>query len=96
MIIESPLRHLVRVETHLPGGFTQVVLFAIDHGTHRLQIPTDRIPPHLRPIGSEFYVITPRFRPEAGDSVETLRQMCREIRVEELEQARKIVWVRQH
>ena len=69
---------------HLPGGFTRVVLFDLAHGDCRLDIPTEKIPFHLRPIGSEFLAITPRFTPEPSDSVDVIREMCRQVHVEGL------------
>ncbi len=69
---------------HLPGGCTRVVLFAIDRGAIRQDIPTEVIPLHLRPIGSEFLVVLPRFTVEDTDSVDAIRAMCRHVQVEDL------------
>jgi hypothetical protein len=84
VIVKEPFRHVVRVEMHLPGGFTRVILFALAHGDLRWDIPTECIPPHLRPIGSEFLVIMPRFTPEPGDTPDAIREICRQVQVEEL------------
>ena len=84
MIVNEPFRQVVRVEMHLPGGFTRVLLFALADGKFRWDIPTDRIPPHLRSIGSEFLVIMPRFTPEPGDTPDAIREICRQVQVEEL------------
>ena len=83
MIVQSPFRHAARVEMHLPGGFTRVILFEL--GDRRLEIPTGRIPLQLRRIGSEFSVITPRFTVETSDSPEAVREQCQQVAVEELQ-----------
>jgi hypothetical protein len=85
MIVQSPLRHAARVEMHLPGGFTRVILFKF--GDRRLELPTGRIPLPLRRIGSEFFVITPRFTVETSDSPETVREQCQQVHIEELHKA---------
>jgi hypothetical protein len=70
---------------HLTGGFTRVL---INYGRYQWDIPTDKIPPHLRRIGLKFTVVMPRFAPEPSDSADVIRQACREattqIQVEEL------------
>ena len=85
MKVYPPFRHSVRVEMHLQGGFTRVVLFDLSDGGHRWDIPTDKIPLHLRRIGSEFLVVMPSFAPEASDSVDDIRAMCQQVQVEELD-----------
>lgn len=67
---------------HLPGGFTRVILFEL--GDRWWDIPTDRIPLHLRRIGAEFVVIRPRFKVETSDTPEAIREMCRQAQIEEL------------
>ncbi len=84
MILNPPFRHAARVELHLSGGLTRVVLFDLVHGDIRQDIPTEKIPPHLRPIGSEFVVILPRFRPEPADSADDIRAMRQQIEIVEL------------
>jgi hypothetical protein len=71
---------------HLRGGFTRVILFDLLEGQHRWEIPTDKIPWHLRRLGSEFLVIMPRFHPEDSDSDDDIRDMCRRVEVVELSQ----------
>jgi hypothetical protein len=66
MIVQSPFRHAARVEMHLPLGFTQVILFEL--GDRRWEIPTDRIPLQLQRIGSELFVVMPRFTVETSDT----------------------------
>ena len=85
MIVKSPFRHAARVEMHLHGGFTRLILFKL--GDRRLEIPTGRIPLQLRRIGSEFFVIWPRFVVETSDSPEAVREQYQQIRVEELHKA---------
>lgn len=84
MIVSPPFRHAARVELHLSGGVTRVVLFDLARGDIRQDIPTDKIPLHLRPIGSKFIVILPRFRPEPTDSADDIRTFCQKIEIEEL------------
>ena len=83
MVVRSPFRHSARVEMHLPGGFTRVVLLDLSDGGHWLDIPTDAIPLQLRRPGSRFAVVVPRFTPEPSDSEQAVREMCRRVRVEE-------------
>ena len=85
MIVGSTSRYAARIEMHLPGGFTRVILFEL--GDRRWEIPTDSIPLRLRRIGSEFFVITPRFTVEATDTPEAVREMCRQVHVEELHES---------
>jgi hypothetical protein len=87
MIVRPPFRLAARIGMHLPAGFTQVVLFETSYGGHRWVILTDKIPPHLRQIGSEVLVISPRFTPESEDSADDIREMCRRVQVEELNRA---------
>jgi hypothetical protein len=82
MIVQSPFRHAARVEMHLPGGFTRVILFELSE--RRWEIPTDRIPLQLRRIGSEFFVVMPRFTVETSDTPEALRELCQQVHIEEL------------
>ena len=82
--VHEPFRLAARVEMHLPGGCKRVLLFAIDRGDIRQDIPTEAIPLHLRPIGSEFLVVLPRFTVEATDSPEAVRAVSRKMQVEVL------------
>jgi hypothetical protein len=81
MLIETPYRLIARVEIHLPGNFTRVVLPEFGNGS--VDIPTDAIPFHLRGLGSSFIVVWPRFKPEPSDSIDAIREMCRRVQVEE-------------
>ena len=63
---------------HLDGGYTRVGLMRFG-GTW--DIPTAAIPNHLRAIGSELLVVTPRFTPEDHDTVEEIRQVRDQVEV---------------
>jgi hypothetical protein len=47
-------------------------------------IPTDRIPRHLRTIGSRFLIVTQTIRPEPHDSPEAIRFARDALTIEEL------------
>ena len=83
------MRETARVMMHLNGGFTRIVierfqgLGLADGG--ELDIPTEQIPYHLRPIGSRFIVNFPRFSAERQDSIEDIRAaMAEPYLIEEL------------
>jgi len=84
MKLRGDFRFRVRVEMHLPEAFTRVRILDIANGSHWWDIPTDSIPLHLRPIGSQFLVMSPRFTVEHFDTPDEIRQMCREVQVAEL------------
>jgi hypothetical protein len=79
----TTLREPARVEMHLDGGHTRVRLERMtgvgmaEQGTH-WDIPTRRIPPELRAIGSRFVVVSLGIWPEPGDSVDALRAAARD------------------
>ena len=57
---------------HLDGGFTRVRLTRVEHCW---DISTAAIPVHLRTIGSELLIVTPRFTPEDHDTADDIRQI---------------------
>jgi hypothetical protein len=69
---------------HLPGGFTRVRLFALAHGQGWWEIPTNKIPAELRPLGSRLFLTAPRFTVEAGDQMEEIRDQVHEFEVRAL------------
>ena len=77
-------RHPAVVEMHLPGGFTRVRLFALAHGEGWWEIPTERIPAHLRHLGGKVLVTVPRFSVEAGDPLTDIRRQVHNVLVEDL------------
>jgi hypothetical protein len=87
MIIQPPFRQVAKVEMHLPGGFTRVVLR--NFGGHWWDIPTNKIPTHLRTIGSELLITMPRFTPEQSDIPEAVRDMLEQVDIEELSAANR-------
>lgn len=80
-----PLRPLVKVEMHLPGGFTRVLLIEIADGRGFWDIPTEKIPTPLRVLGAKFFVVAPSFDVEINDSADAIRKVLSELRVEECE-----------
>jgi hypothetical protein len=89
MQIGTSFREPARVVMHLNGGFTKVVLertmgSGMADGGICWDIPTDRIPLHLRAIGSRFLVVTHVIRPDADDTVDALRAAVHELAIEEL------------
>jgi hypothetical protein len=84
MIVRPPFQFAARVQMHLPGGFTRVILFEVAQGGSWIEIPTHRIPAHLRALGSKFLVTVPRFTPEASDTPEAIRELCQQAQVDEL------------
>jgi hypothetical protein len=81
MKTELPIRQEAKVEMHLNGGFTRV---SINFNRHQWDIPTDKIPPHLRRIGSKFIVVMPIIRPELSDSADAIREALVQLEIEEL------------
>ena len=74
---------------HLNGGFTQVSLIrsegqGLADGGVRWDIPTAKIPFHLRAVGSRFLLIAPRFTPEEHDSVDEIRSLRDQLEIREL------------
>lgn len=83
----EPLNHPAIVEMHLPGGFTRVRLFALGHGEGWWEVPTARIPPRLRALGSRVLVTTPRFAVEPEDLPSDIRCLVHDVLVEDLNSA---------
>jgi hypothetical protein len=74
---------------HLDAGYTRVSVIRTEgqgwaNGGAEWDIPTQCIPHHLRSIGSEFLVVTPRFTPEEHDSPEDIRRIRDQIEIREL------------
>lgn len=81
-------REPARVVMHLSSGFTKVALertmgSGMADGGIYWDIPTVRIPPHLRAIGSRFVVITQSVRPEPQDSADALRAAMHDVAIED-------------
>jgi hypothetical protein len=83
----EPFNHPAVVEMHLPGGFTRVRLFALGNGEGWWEVPTERIPPHLRALGSRILVTTPRFSVEPEDLPSDIRYLVHDVLVEDLNAA---------
>lgn len=85
------LREPVRVLMHLNGGYTKVMLERVEgkglaNGGVDWDIPTRKIPYHLRKIGSRFFAVRKSvFLPE--DTIEKIRQMGFEIEIIEIEES---------
>jgi hypothetical protein len=73
----------VRVVMHLNGGFTRVALEDHADAGRYWDLPTDKIPAHLRAIGSRFFVRLMAVQPEPCDSVDAIRLAMRDFVVEE-------------
>jgi hypothetical protein len=69
------------VDTHLDGGFTKLWL---ERARSHVDVPTEKIPRHLRRIGSRFVVVLPCIRPEEDDSVVEIRGAVKEIEIKEV------------
>lgn len=75
---------------HLDGGFTKVLLESTagagmaDGGLH-WDVPTDKIPAHLRAIGTRFVVAMRPVVPEAADAGDDLRAAVRDFTIKESE-----------
>jgi hypothetical protein len=81
------IREVVRVLMPSNGGCTCVLLERATAAMRReytWEIPTGRIPPHLRRIGSRFVVILDDPWDTEQDSVEQLRAAC-QIYVDEID-----------
>ena len=87
MRVKEPLRFPVRVEMHLPGGFTQVRVLSAAHLGLLREIPTARVPPGLRPLGSSFMLTEPVFRFEDADIPEDVRACVYLVDVDPLDSA---------
>lgn len=83
-----PLREPVRVIMHINGGFTRVSSIRTesqDGGVnHHIDIPTQKIPQHLRRVGSRFLVVLPGIIPEEQDSASDMRAALGQLAVHEL------------
>ncbi len=83
-------REPVCVLMHLNGGYTKVMLERFEGnglagGGITWDIPTQKIPFHLRNIGSRFLVIGKLlYSPE--DTIEEIREMDFKIKIEELQE----------
>lgn len=84
MKVLEPFRHPAVVEMHLPGGFTRVRLFALGHGEGWWEVPTAKIPAHLRHMGSKVLVTVPRFSVEEADLLPDIRSQVDNVLVKEL------------
>jgi hypothetical protein len=89
MKFQSPFREPVRVLFHAEGGVTYVSLTryignGLADGGVTWDIPTERIPFHLRGIGSEFLVVKPRFTAENNDTTDEIRHVFASVEVQEL------------
>jgi len=90
MKLGTHFREPARVVMHLNEGFTQIVLercvnngMAGDYAL--MEVPTERIPVHLRAISSRFLLIWTALHPETQDSETVIRvAMDQQFRVEEL------------
>jgi hypothetical protein len=83
------IREPGRVVMHLNGGFTRVefertVGLGMANGGAYWDVPTERIPFHLRSIGSRFVIVDHGLRPEAHDSAGAIRSAVYAFEIEEL------------
>lgn len=73
---------------HINGGFTRVSYIRTesqDGGVnHHIDIPTQKIPQHLRRVGSKFLVVLPGIIPEEQDSASEMRLAIGRLTVHEL------------
>ena len=84
-----PLREPVRVVMHLPSGYTKVTLERCEgqglaDGSIEWDIPTSKIPIHLRTIGSRFIAVLNSVIPDQSDSMQALRSAAQQVSIEEL------------
>ena len=89
-------RELVRVLFHLSEGYTKVVVeitegVGLADGGCWWDIPTKVIPPHLRCIGSRFYLVGESVSPDASDTVDDYRLARQALTVEEIDQGERVV-----
>lgn len=81
-------REPVRILMHLNGGYTKVTLERFEgnglaNGGIDWDIPTQKIPFHLKNIGSRFLVVRKLlYSPE--DTIEKIREMYFQIEMEEI------------
>jgi hypothetical protein len=80
---DLPMRHVARVQMHFSSGVTRVVLSDVANDSTYWDIPTERIPPRLRAVGTMIVVEIPLVRPEASDTGEDIRRALSHIVVEE-------------
>jgi hypothetical protein len=86
MKLHPPLREVVRVLMHLPGGYTRVSVVAsegsghADGGVH-WDLPTDAFPPHLRAINALAVAVVPCVTVEGGDADDDIRWALRRVEV---------------
>jgi hypothetical protein len=83
------VREPVRVLMHLNGDYTKVIVERTEgrglvDGGIEWEIPTAKIPQHLRSIGSRFIVNSEAIWPEETDTIESLKEACSRIEIEEL------------
>ncbi|HEY9848804.1 MAG TPA: hypothetical protein V6D28_05070 [Leptolyngbyaceae cyanobacterium] len=83
-------RESARVLMHLNGGYTKVTLERFEgnglaNGGITWDIPTQKIPFHLRNIGSRFLVIG-KLLYSPQDTIEKIREMYFQIEIEELQE----------
>ncbi|MBD2183902.1 hypothetical protein H6S82_21515 [Planktothrix sp. FACHB-1355] len=81
-------REPVRVLMHLNGGYTKVTFERVEgqglaDGGVDWDIPTQKIPFHLRNIGSRFFVIQKAVSLEK-DTIEDIREILLQIKIEEM------------
>ena len=87
-----PVREPARVLMHLNGGYTKISLertegLGMANGGIEWDIPTRLIPPHLRPIGSRFLIVTNVVSAvEPSDTADELRAVCDSYTIEELDE----------
>jgi hypothetical protein len=84
-----PFREPVRVLFHLSDGYTKVSVERSEgqgmaDGGIMWDIPTKLIPPHLKGIGSRFFLVGKFIHPDANDTVEDVRAAMRSITVQEI------------
>jgi hypothetical protein len=83
-------REPVRVTMHLNEGYTKVVLertvgLGMADGGIEWDIPTEIIPPYLRPIGSRFILVSADREPQENDPEHLIQRRISELRVEEID-----------
>lgn len=81
MRTRSPFREPAQVVMHLDSGYTRVRLRS---GGFEWEIPTEKIPPDLRRIGSRVLITMPRFSVDVTDSAEDIRRAIDRLEVHPL------------
>lgn len=78
MIFGPTFREAARLDAHLSGGLSRVIIerhvgsgHAPDGGA--IEVPTDELPRHLRALGSRFVVALRSVTPEPHDTAAELR-----------------------